>query len=174
MGVWSCQGLYGGVVMSRTVWGCGHVKDCMGVCSCQGLYGGVVMSRTVWGCGHVKDCMGVWSCQGLIEMSMVSTWPWTVPSLCSKRTLFRDSYRRGGALGYPPPNIGSPPPKLQKKFLKLVAISIWSFVYHLKYLKKATLQLLPTPPCPLSPPLSGKSCMNPCYYRYDLEFYISL
>ena len=32
--------------MSRTV-----------VMSCQGLYGGVVMSRTVWGCGHVKDCM---------------------------------------------------------------------------------------------------------------------
>ena len=63
----------GGVVMSRTVWGCCHVKDC----------------------GHVKDCMGVWSCQGLYEgvvmsradrMSMVSTWPWTVSSLCSKRT----------------------------------------------------------------------------------------
>ena len=67
MGVWSCQGLYGGVVMSRTVWGCGHVKDCMGVWSCQGLYGGVVMSRTD-------------------RMSMVSTWPWTVSSLCSKRT----------------------------------------------------------------------------------------
>ena len=71
MGVWSCQGLYRGVVMSRTVWGCGHVKDCMG-------------------CGHVKDCMGVWSCQGLYggvvmsradRMSMVSTWPWTVSSL---------------------------------------------------------------------------------------------
>ena len=49
----SCQGLYGGVVMSRTVWGCGHVKDCMGVWSCQGLYGGVVMSRTVWVAGCV-------------------------------------------------------------------------------------------------------------------------
>ena len=24
--------------------------------------------------------------------------------------IHRDSYRRGGALGYPPPNIGSPPP----------------------------------------------------------------
>ena len=58
MGVWSCQGLYGCVVMSRTVWA-------------------VVMSRTV---------RGVWSFQGLIEMSMVSTWPWTVSSLCSKIT----------------------------------------------------------------------------------------
>ena len=57
MGVWSCQGLYGGVVMSRTVWGCGHVKDCMGVWLCQGC---VVMSRAdrnVYGQYMAMDCL---------------------------------------------------------------------------------------------------------------------
>ena len=74
--------------------------------------------------------------------------------------VFRDSYRRGGALGYPPPNIGSPPQTPEEIF----EISSDFNLYHLnllKSLKKATLQLLPTPPCPLFPPLSGKSCMNP-------------
>ena len=48
-----------------------------------------------------------------------------------------------------------PPPQTPEEIFEI------SSDFNLVLLKKATLQLLPTPPCPLSPTLSGKSCMNP-------------
>ena len=63
-----------------------------------------------------------------------------------------------------PQTLDLPPPQTPEEIFEI------SSNFNLVLLKKATLQLLPTPPCPLPPPLSGKSCMNPWVTQYQLTW----